>query len=90
MKTKTETNINAENNPASTQAPNARRKGLKAVVVALSLVALCLSYRAATEAVALYGVLEKVQAALAQEQGIKAQIASDLQIVETKHSVAGL
>jgi len=90
MKTNTEMNINAEINPASTQTPNARRgKGLKGVVVALSLVALCLSYRAATEAMALYGVLEKVQATLAQEQSVKAQVATGQQISETKHAVAG-
>jgi hypothetical protein len=91
MKTDTEMNINAELNPVSTPMPITRRgKGLKALVVALSLLALGLSYRAATEAVALYGVLEKVQAALANEQRAQAQSTAGIQISETKPPVAGL
>ena len=92
MKMNTEMNNKAEINPAPVQTPdvNHRANVLKATVIILSLTALCLSYRAASEAVALYGVLEKVQATLAQEQSIKAQVASGLQISETKHSVAGL
>ena len=87
MKTNTEMSINAE---SSTPKPNPRHgKGLKALVVALSLLALCLSYRAATEAVALYGVLEKVHAAFANEPSAQAQSA-ETQISETKPSVAGL
>lgn len=92
MKTNTEMNINTDMNAASTPVPNISRraKGFKAVVVMLSLTALCLSYRAANEAVALYGVLEKVQATLASEQSALAQATARMQISETKHSVAGL
>ena len=92
MKMNTEMNNNAEINQASTQMPGVNRsvKALKATVIILSLTALCLSYRAASEAMALYGVLEKVQATLAQEQSIKAQVASSRQISETKPALAGL
>jgi hypothetical protein len=91
MKTNTEMNINAQPNPISTPTPNTRRgKGLKALVVALSMLALGLSYRAATEAVALYGVLEKVHATWATEQGAQAQPNERIQISETKPAVSGL
>jgi len=92
MKTNTEMNINAEINPLSLPAQNVTRraKALKAVVVILSLTALCLAYRAANEAVALYGVLEKVQATLANEQSVQAQITVGGHISETKSSLAGL
>ena len=91
MKINTEMNTNADNNSVLTQGPNLRRAaGLKVVMVALSLLALGLSYRAATEAVALYGVLEKVQATLANEQIAEAQFTARAQLSETKHSIAGL
>lgn len=92
MKSNTEMNVISHNDAASAVAAGAlrRAKTLKVTVVILSLTALGLSYRAASEAMALYGVLEKVQATLAQEQIIKAQVASSLQISETKHSIAGL
>jgi len=91
MKTNTEMNISTDINPAATQSPSARSaQGLKAVMVILSVVALCLSYRAANEAVALYGVLDNVQATLANEQSVQAQFAGGLQNSETKPSVAGL
>ncbi|HEX5220841.1 MAG TPA: hypothetical protein VFZ59_14830 [Verrucomicrobiae bacterium] len=87
----TEMNFNADLNPVSAQTPKPRDgKVLKSLVVALSMLALGLSYRAAAEAVALYGVLEKVQAALAAEQGAWAQSAEPIQISETKPSVSGL
>jgi hypothetical protein len=91
MKMTTEMNNNAEINSATqTPGPNRSAKALKAMVIMLSLTALCLSYRAASEAMALYGVLENVQATLAQEQSIQAQAASGRQISETKHALAGL
>jgi len=89
MNTNIETNTHSDNNPA----PSARRRptlGLKVTVVALSLIALALSYRAATEAVALYGVLDKVQDTLAHEQTVKAQVAGRLRNFETIPPVAGL
>ena len=89
MKTNIETNPNSDVAPAA-QKLSLRGRGLKAVLVILSLTALCLSYRAAREAVALYGVLEKVQATLANEQTVKAQATSPVQISETKPAVAGL
>ena len=88
MKTNIETNTNSDLNATPT-APGRAAASLKAVVVILSLTALCLSYRAANEAVALYGVLDKVQATLANEQTVQAH-ATGTQISETKSSVAGL
>jgi len=90
MKTNLETNMNSD--IITTAAPKASRRGqgLKAAVVILSLAALWLSYRAANEAAALHGILEKVQAALSHEQSVKAQAATAVQISETKSSVAGL
>jgi hypothetical protein len=52
--------------------------------------ALCLSYRAATEAVALYRVLDKVYTALSSEQSLQTQAAAHVQIFETTPAVAGL
>ena len=92
-KTNTEMNTNTDTNTTMTPTANttsARRMGLKVGAVTLSLVALCLSYQAANEAVALYGVLDKVQDTLAAEQMIKAQAASVARISETNPSVAGL
>lgn len=80
--------------PAQTlPAPRRPRPVLKMATVMLSLVALCLSYRAAGEAIALYGVLEKVQDALAHEQMVKSQAAPVVpraEIAETKSGTAGL
>jgi hypothetical protein len=89
MKTNTETSTNSDLNipPA---APRRAANSLKAVVVILSLTALCLSYRAANEAIDLYGVLDKVQTTLNNEQSVKAQATATVQISETKPSVAGL
>jgi hypothetical protein len=91
MKTNIETNTNM-NTDITTGTSNAARPAfaLKVIVAILSLTALCLSYRAANEAVALYGVLEQVQAALANEQNIKSQASAGWQIYETKPSLAGL
>ena len=89
MKTNIETNTNSDLNAMPT-APGRAAAALKAVVVILSLTALCLSYRAANEAVALYGVLDKVQATLANEQAVQAHVAAGTQISETKSSAAGL
>ena len=90
MKTNTETNMTTESNSLPAPGVDRRGKGLKVAVIILSLTALCLSYRAASEAVALYGVLEKVQASFAAEQSIKAQATMHVQISETKSPVAGL
>jgi hypothetical protein len=90
MKTNIETNITTATNSMQTPGISRRGAGLKAVVIILSVTALCLSYRAANEAVALYGVLDKVQATLANEQSMQAQAAAHVQISETKTSVAGL
>lgn len=89
MKTNIETNTHSDNNPAS-PAPRRPATGLKAVVVILSIAALCLSYRAANEAVALYGVLEKVHDAMAQEQQLKSHVTADQRISETIPPLAGL
>ena len=89
MKTNIETNMNTDINTAASKVSRPAF-ALKIIVAVLSLTALCLSYRAANEAVALYGVLEQVQAALANEQNIKSQAAAREQISETKPSLAGL
>jgi len=87
MKTNIETNTNSNLNPT---APRRAANSLKAVVVILSLTALCLSYQATNEAVALYGVLDNVQTTLANEQSVKAQTTAGVPISETKSSVAVL
>lgn len=89
MKTNIETNLTTGSR--SLQTPiSAGGKGLKVALIVLSVTALCLAYRAANEAAALYGVLEKVQAALATEQIIKTHATTHVQISETKPVVAGL
>jgi hypothetical protein len=88
MKTNIETTTTTDNNPMHTSSNSRKRTGLKAVLVILSLTALCLSYQAANEAVALYGLLEKVQTALADEQSLRTT--AQMQNSETKPLVAGL
>lgn len=89
MKTNTETNTPSDNHPAPS-APRRPATGLKAAVVILSLAALCLSYRAASEAVALYGVLEKVHDTMDQEQLVRSHVTAGQRISETIPPVAGL
>ncbi len=88
------TAINNDSNPSASQParPVSRRvvTGLKVGTVMLSLIALGLSYRAANQAVALYGVLNEVQTALANEHEMKFQYATSRQIAETKTATAGL
>ena len=93
MKTNTEVSTNSETTIAPAQPGRGERRaagGLKVLVTILSLTALALSYRAANEAVALYGILDKIQAALANEQSMKGQAAANRQISETKPAIAGL
>jgi len=93
MKTSTEMQIDTESHESSTQSnPAARRPGaiLKVSTVMLSLAALCLSYQAANEAVALYGMLAQAQDALAHEQLVRSQVADSAAIAETIPPVAGL
>jgi hypothetical protein len=93
LKTNTEMNTNSGTNPAPTPMASAARRSatsLKLGAAILSLTALYLSYRAANEAVALYGELEAVQDTLAAAQFGKVQIADGTGISETKKSVAGL
>ena len=89
MKTNIETSTHSDNNPAPS-APRRPATGLKAVVVILSIAALCLSYRAASEAVALYGLLEKVHDTMAQEQLMKSHVTAYQPISETIPPLAGL
>ena len=89
MTTNIDTNTNSDIN-ATSSTPRRQGNGLKAVVVILSLIALCLSYRAATEAAALYRVLDKVHDTLAHEQQVKAQVVASPRISETISPLAGL
>jgi len=67
MKTELETNMNADTHSRASSTPRRRAgQALKAAVMALSVVAFGLSYQAASEAVAVYGILEQAQDALAQ------------------------
>lgn len=88
MKTNIETTIHSDN--AAPAASRPASTGLKAAVVILSLAALCLTYRAATEAVALYGVLEKVHDTMAEEQLVKSHVTASHRISETIPPLAGL
>lgn len=93
MKTNTEVSTSSETTTALAQPGRGGRRtagGLKVLVTILSLTALALAYRAADEAVALYGVLDKIQASLAFEQSMKEQAAANRQISETNPAIAGL
>ncbi len=93
LKANTEMNTNSDLNTAAAPVIRASRRPstfLKVGTFILSLTALCLSYQAANEAVALYGVLDKVQDTLATEQFVKAQMTAGTRISETNPSVAGL
>jgi len=93
MKTDTAMNTDTESHATSTHSnPAARhpRAVMKVATVVLALTALCLSYQAANEAVALYGMLAQAQDALAHEQVIRSQAADTALISETIAPVAGL
>ncbi|MFO1512184.1 MAG: hypothetical protein U1F83_04600 [Verrucomicrobiota bacterium] len=93
MKPNTERDLNSEANTTSTPThvlPRRPATVLKIATVMLSLAALGLSYQAANQAIALYGVLDKLQDALAQEQLIKAHTTEAARNSETISPVAGL
>lgn len=91
MKTKLENQQSPDDNSHAKPAVTpSKGRTLKAAAIALAVLALGLSYRAATEAVTVYAMLEKVQDTLAQEQVIRAAAPHVYQNSETITPVAGL